>query len=163
MDEACQGLPDRFQALACSQDMIGWLHFMEGMISKEIVTLQQQHMAVSGSRLSINKWVSGLIIRLLEITHGQWLYRNFVVHDAVSGVLANKQKQQLQIEIEKQQELGDDGLLEEDAYLAEINLESLEESNGERQTYWLLAIQTARKAFALRQARLNANTPVAST
>ena len=98
-----------------------------------------------------------------DYTRSIWLYRNFVVHDAVSGVLANKQKQQLQIEIEKQQELGDDGLLEEDYYLAEINLENLEESNGERQTYWLLAIQTARKAFALRQARLNANTPVAST
>ena len=108
-------------------------------------------MIVTGSRKSVEKWGTGLVTRLLEITHGQWIYRNFVVHDHVSGTLATASKEQLMDEIEEQQELGDDGLLDEDKYLAEVNLDSLESTSGERQTYWLLAIRTARKRFLLRQ------------
>ena len=48
---------------------------------------------------------------------------------------------------------GDAGLLEEDKYLAEVNLEEISTSSGERQYYWLLAIQTARNHYALRAQR----------
>ncbi len=128
---------------------------MEGMISKEMITLQLQYATMNGSSYGIQKWASGLITKLLEITHGQWLYRNCVVHDRVTGALANKRKEELLIEIEKQRDLGDEGPLEEDQFLAEINLNDLETTSGERLEYWLLAIRTARKAFLLRQQRLN--------
>jgi hypothetical protein len=51
--------------------------------------------------------------------------------------------------MERQRDLGDAGLLEEDKYLAEVNLEDMETTLGERQHYWLLAIQTAWKAKLL--------------
>ncbi len=54
------------------------------------------------------------------------------------------------MEIEHQRELGDTGLLEEDKYLAKVNLEEMSTSSGEWQHYWLLAIQTARNHYALR-------------
>ena len=54
------------------------------------------------------------------------------------------------MEIEKQQELGEDGLLDNDKYLMEINLNDLETTSGEKEEYWLLAIRSARKACALR-------------
>jgi hypothetical protein len=57
------------------------------------------------------------------------------------------------VEIERQRELGGAGLLEEDKYLAEVNLEEMATSSGERQHYWLLAIQTARNHYALRAQR----------
>ncbi len=135
--------------MALSQDKIGWRRFLEGMISKEITNIQQQYYTVNGSRMSLKKWCSGLITRLLEITHGQWLYRNYVVHDPVSGTIAMAKKEELLLEIERQRELGDAGLLEEDNYLAEVNLEEMAHSSGERQLYWLLAIQTARKHYEL--------------
>ena len=53
------------------------------------------------------------------------------------------------MEIKKQQELGNNGLLEEDLYLLEVNLEDLETTSGERQEYWLLAIRAAREACRL--------------
>ncbi len=90
-------------------------------------------------------------MRLLEITHGQWVYRSFIVHDPVSGTIATARKEELLREIERQHELGDVGLLEEDKYLAEVNLEGLEDTSGERQHYWLLAIKTARKAKILQE------------
>ena len=99
--------------------------------------------------MSLNKWSSGLITRLLEITHGQWLYRNFIVHDPLSGITATGKKEELILEIERQRELGDVGLLEEDKYLAEVNLGDIENISGERLHYWLLAIKTVGKTKIL--------------
>ena len=123
---------------------------MEGMISKECIPIQQACLTICGSRLSIQRWAIGLVTKLLEITHGQWLYRNVQVHDSVSGVTALLRKEEIQMEIEKKQELGNNGLLEEDLYLLEVNLEDLETTSGERQEYWLLAIRAAREACRLR-------------
>ncbi len=65
--------------------------------------------------------------------------------------------------VERQRELGDAGLLEEDKYLVEVNMEDMETTLGERQHYWVLAIKTARKAKLLweqqeQQQTVNGNT-----
>ena len=122
---------------------------MEGMVSKEIVSIQWEYLVLSGSSMTVDRWMSGLIIKLLEVTHGQWLYRNIQVHDIVSGVEATLRKEEILMEIEKQQELGTEGLAEEDKYLMEINLDDLETTSGEKQEYWLLAIRAARMATTL--------------
>jgi hypothetical protein len=75
------------------------------------------------------------------------------VHDPVSGIIATAKKEELLWEIECQHELGDAGLLEVDKYLAEVNLEELETTSGERQHYWLLAIRTAQNVKLLREQR----------
>jgi hypothetical protein len=71
MEEIIQEATMRVNAMGQSQDRIGWRRFLEGMISKEITGLQQQHYVLNGSKKSLEKWSSGLIIRLLEIMHGQ--------------------------------------------------------------------------------------------
>jgi hypothetical protein len=70
------------------------------------------------------------VTKLLETTHRQWLYRCVQIHDRVQGTLATLRKEDLQREIKNQQEQGFDDLLEEDRYLAEVNLEDLENSSG---------------------------------
>ena len=149
-------LPSRFDKAVSSQDTIGWRRMLEGMISKEFAVLQKEYWDETGATNSLDKWAEGLIVRLLEITHGQWIYRNYVVHDRVSGALATARKEEIQAEIEKQQELGATELLEEDKYLLEVNLGDLETSSGERQEYWLLAIRSARKAWRIKD---NASQP----
>ena len=72
-----------------------------------------------------------MVVKLLEATHGRWLYRCIQVHDRTQGTLAKLRKEELQKEIKAQQEMGYRGLLEEDQYLAEVNLEDLETSSGE--------------------------------
>ena len=140
--------PDLMQ-LARSQDCIGWRRFMEGMISREILSVQNDYYAVLGMQWRLEKWATGLVIKLLEITHGQWLYRNVVVHDAKAGRLATIRKEQILSQIEEQQALGGEDLLEEDQYLMEVNLEGLDDSDGSRQEYWLMAIRSARIASAV--------------
>ena len=51
-----------------------------------------------------------MAIKLLKATRGQWLYRNMLVHDTVSGLKAAESKEELQREIEDQIELGGSGL-----------------------------------------------------
>jgi hypothetical protein len=153
MEEAISDAPPRFRHIAVSHDTIGWRQFLEGMISMEITNIQRQYIAVNGSRMSLDEWCTGLITRLLEITHGQWLYQTYIVHDPVSGTIATAKKEELLLGIERQWDLGNADLLEEDKYLAKVNLEEMATSSGERQHYWLLAIQTARNHYTLRAQR----------
>ncbi len=60
------------------------------------------------------------------------------------------------MEIERQQELGTEGLLEEDCYLAECNLGDLKTTSGIKETYWLLAIQATREARRLEGLQIQA-------
>ncbi len=94
-------------------------------------------------------WARQLVVRLLEVTHGQWIYRNIQVHDQQQGTLRTLEKEKLQREIEEEIGLGFEGFLEMDQSLAEVRLEDLERSGGERQEYWLLAVKTARAAKVL--------------
>ncbi len=80
------------------------------------------------------------------------------MHDPVSGTIVTARKEELLLEIEHQRKLGDAGLLEEDKYLAKVNLEEMESSSGEWQHYWLLAIQTARNAKILWEQRESQST-----
>ena len=107
-------------------------------------------MSVAGGMTSSTTWSTGLIVKLLEVVHGQWLYRCVQIHDKTRGTRATTKKEELQREIEAQMEQGWSDLLEEDQYLAEVNLEDLEHSSGEKQQYWLLAIRAAREASRLR-------------
>ena len=103
---------------------------MEGMVCKEIRAIQRTHSSITGLQCNTERWGRELVTCLLEVTHGQWLYRNVQVHDRIPGTLATQQKEELQMEIERQQELGMEGLLDDDCYLAECNLGDLENTSG---------------------------------
>ena len=106
-------------------------------------------------RLSVEAWARGLITRLLEMTHGQWVHRNTLVHNRITGTIVNCQKEELQKAIKDQLALGEEGLDEQDWWLLEINLGDLEAASGNDHQYWLLAIEAARLDYALRARSLN--------
>jgi hypothetical protein len=95
---------------------------MEGMILTQVVEIRHTYQRLYGTNHTLKSWVTGLMIKLMKITHGQWLYCNMVVHNSVWGALVKKRKEEIQQEIEKQQLLGPQDLQEEDQYLAEVNL-----------------------------------------
>ena len=153
MEAICEGLGPQFQRMVREQDAIGWRRFLEGMISKEMRTIQYEFNHGQGSGLSSTRWAKGLILKLLKTTHGQWIYRNVQIHDTVSGTQATLRKEAILKEIEEQMELGDAGLLEEDHWMLEVNLGDLETNNGEQAEYWLLGIRAGRMACALTRAQ----------
>ncbi len=129
--------------------LIGSRRFMEGMVPIALLALDSDELLVEESTHSPTSWIQGLTTRLLEATHGQWIYRNLMMHDKVSGLIANKSKEQLQHEIERQIDLGGEGLLENDRWMVEVNMGDLEESTGIHERYWLIAIHTARESVRL--------------
>jgi hypothetical protein len=126
---------------------------MEGMVCREMQSLQESYVTVMGPSKPLTIWAPGLVMRMLEITHGQWLYRCVQVHNKLCGTLITTRKEDLQRQIEEEIDKGWEDLLEEDEYLAEVNLEDLENTNRERHEYWLVAICAAREASRLRGGR----------
>ena len=48
---------------------------MEGMVSSDALIIQEDCVALGGYSFSLDNWMKGLSVKLLEVTHGQWLYR----------------------------------------------------------------------------------------
>ena len=131
------------------QNMMGLRRFMEGMISKQMLCLQEEYHVLTGEGPPTRKWVAQLVCRLLEVVHGQWVYWNIQVHDEQHGVLRTEEKEHLMQEIEIEMALCFDGFLEMDASFATVTLEDMESSGGGDQEYWLLAARAGRAAKAL--------------
>ena len=72
---------------------------MEGVVYNEMLVIQQEYLDLQGARVTPTTptfWAKGIIFRLIEITHGQWLYRNVHVNDTVTGLHATRIKEELQ-------------------------------------------------------------------
>jgi hypothetical protein len=75
------------------------------------------------------------------------------IHDNVAGTWVTLRKEEIQRDIEEQMEMGTTGLLKEDQWMMEVNLGDMENSSGEKEEYWLLAIQAMREAATLTRQR----------
>jgi hypothetical protein len=71
--------------MAWDQDEIGWRQFTEGMICKWMQQIQWEHHLREGTFVNPERWAKGVIKKLLEASHGQWIYRNVQIHDDVAG------------------------------------------------------------------------------
>jgi hypothetical protein len=142
-------IPPHYSNFLYSQESIGWRRMMEGMISKELILLDQHDVLKPHSKISQDNWVRGLITKLLEATHCIWIYRNITIHDNVSSLVATKGKEQLLEEIERQIEQGGEGLAESEKWMLEIDPSHLEHLSGEKEAYWLIAIKTACSDYQL--------------
>jgi hypothetical protein len=119
---------------------------MVGMISTKLLCIQDSYLRVRGSAQSSERWAMGLITQLIQVTHGQWIYRCVLVHDCMSGTLINQHKAELLEEITKQLSMGAESLMEDNKFLLECNLLDIVTTNGEQHKYWLLAIKAAQEA-----------------
>ena len=72
---------------------------------------------------------------------------SFPKRDAQSRIVAKDQ----QFVVEEQIEYGVNELCEEDKWLMEVNLRDLNEVAGDREAYWLLAMDMAWERFQIRQ------------
>ena len=78
------------------------------------------------------------------MTHGQWLYRNAVIHERMEDGLTRTEQEALLLKMESQFDQGEEGLSQDDTYLLEFDFESLWSKTGRQTKYWLQAIESAR-------------------
>ena len=75
------------------------------------------------------------MVKLLETTHGKWLYHGGQVHGVVSGSHATQRKEKLREALLEQLDRGGEDLEEEKKYLLDINPGDLDSTSGEKQEY----------------------------
>ena len=73
------------------QLLLGWESMLHGILSKKIITCQQDHYSESSSRKLGSRWGVTLIKKLWDIIHLHWTHRNSILHateaiDLLSGV-----------------------------------------------------------------------------
>ena len=78
--------PNIRQALQQQDDLVGWLQFTYGRLTREWKDAQDEwlkRMATKWKK-SVRKW-SGTVIQVtLEVTWGMWVHRNATLHDATT-------------------------------------------------------------------------------
>lgn len=98
MEDFYIGYPHEYKILGRRQDRIGWCRYMEGMIVADLRMLQTWYAQQQECRNNGDQWARKLVTKLLECTHGQWLYRNVVVYDRNSGTEQVARKEEIQVE-----------------------------------------------------------------
>ena len=133
-------------AAAMSQDLIGWREFMEGKVSKLILQVQMAHCAIAPCMMTGDVWMRQFINHLLHLTHSQWIFRNITLHDRVRGTLRLKERRDVLVQIEQLLDTEPEQVPQESRFLLEMDYDSLYKSSFERQSYWVIAMQAARRA-----------------
>ena len=91
---------------------------------------QHTHYRYIQSQRQAETWASGLVERLLLLTHSQWIYRNAIVHHREQDSLCREEWVELWARMEEQIDLGYTNLPPEDHFLLEESLETLWEKSG---------------------------------
>ena len=130
--------------LAKSQDIIGWRNFMEGRISKKVYLLQRHHLTIMSSKSTGEDWTKQFITRLLHITHSQWVFCNFSLHDHQRGLLRRNKREEILAEIEQLADTTPEEVPAESRFLLELDFGALGRADLDTQEYWVAAVQVAR-------------------
>jgi hypothetical protein len=75
------------QEAAESQDLIVWGEFLHGKVLIKIPKIQEAHCIIAGTRINGANWMAQFERQLVEISHAQWMYRNFTLHHYAKGYL----------------------------------------------------------------------------
>jgi hypothetical protein len=79
MKRICLDFPILKQ-FAIETDLLGWRNFTEARLTNTLFLIQEDWLKTIGSRLSIESWTKQFLIKILNITRRQWMYRNSRIH-----------------------------------------------------------------------------------
>ena len=128
--------------VAMSQDLVGWRKFTEGRLSKNIITMQQSHAAVTSSQHNGASWVQQLIRRIVHITHSQWIYRNVSLHHSRDS----DRSDDLIAEIHQILDMPEKDLPADSRYLLDVDSDALRNGSVDAQEKFVYVARAAIKA-----------------
>ena len=137
-------MPAKMVAIASNQDIIGWRNFMEGRICTTIREVQQIHLQSSESLLNVDTWVHTFISKLLQMSHAQWILRNFMLHDSHTGFLRLKDRLDMIVKIDELSTTEACDIPKESRFLLDIDTNRLADGDLDSQEYWVHAMTAAR-------------------
>ena len=128
------------------QDKLGWDCMVEGRIPSMFVRHQRTYLAHTETRMTAKRWARGLIQKLLQMTHKQWLLRNARVHIKRKGDLTEEEHDKLLKRIEKMMWIDPENLLSEDRHLLEEDFDALGEASALDQQLWVAEMEASLSA-----------------
>ena len=125
-------------------DRSGWFNFMVGQFPTAIREMHQVHCALYNCRLLCNSWIAVLVSKILDISHNQWLYRNFTLHNKLNGYLRLQQQETIIREVAKLSVSDPAAIPSESRLLLEVELmSSLDAASVSTQLHWIHAMKAA--------------------
>lgn len=127
-------------------DWIGWVDLLHGRIPTSLRHFQQGYCASNNSRMNGADWAKAFVTKLLEISHGQWVYRNFSLHNKVKGHLALTEQAEVLNEIAVLSSSRPEDVPPNSQFLLELEVGRLDAQSLSQQKYWITAMKAALKA-----------------
>jgi hypothetical protein len=132
---------------AAGQDLIGWTKFLHGKVSVEIASIQRIHCVLSATcRMTGSDWMKAFISQLLRISHSQWIFHNYTLHDKQRGYLHLRLRADILHEVHRMLDTPPSEVPPESQYLLELDHSSMYTASYEDQAYWVLAVKAAHRA-----------------
>ncbi len=116
---------------------------MEGRISSHFYCLQFCHLIYARTSMTASSWVRTFISKLLHITHLQWIFCNFMLHEKTHGLLWMKERQAILLHIEALSLSDKNDLPDECLFLLKFDIGRLHQADYETQCYWVAAVVAA--------------------
>jgi hypothetical protein len=132
--------------VAQSQDRIRWVEFLHGKVSTTIRQIQQAHCSITNTRINGGNWMTQFVGRLMDISHSQWLYRNFTLHHRKKGYLRQQTTDLIQQEVDQLSKVSNLDILPESCYLLELPARPSEDSTATHDASWVLAMRAAQQS-----------------
>jgi hypothetical protein len=145
VEEGGQATP-LISTAAASQDLIGWVEFLHGKVSVDFWTIQDIHCALSSCRMTGEDWMKAFVLHLIQLSHSQWIFRNFTLHDKQRGYLSLLKWKTVLKEVDRLLDTAPEDIPAGSQYLLEIDYSTLYNASLERQSYWVLAMKAACRA-----------------
>ena len=127
-------------------DLIGRVDILHGRIPNSLRQFQQGYCATINSRMNGADWAKAFVTKLLDISHGQWTYRNFSLHNKVKGHLALTEQAEVLSEIATLACSRLEDIPPNSRFHVKLEVGRLDAQSLAQQKYWISAMKAALKA-----------------
>ena len=141
-----------YHRLARYHDKLGWDNFLEGRFCTLYVELHRRHLRTASRWNLAESWAKELAVKLLQITHRQWLYRNATVHFTSEGHNI-RQHEAIIRKVEDLRWIDPDDLLPESQHLLTEDFTLLHAGHTEDKEHWIAEMESTMAAAASKHAR----------
>jgi hypothetical protein len=121
--------------VAASRDLIGWVEFLQGKVLVEFRTIHDIHCASSSCRVTGEDWMKVFDLHLIQISHSQWIFCSFALHNKQRGYLSLLKRATILKEIDRLLDTAPEDILAGSQYLLKLDCLALVNASLERQLY----------------------------
>ena len=134
---------EKYRELARIHDTLGWDNFVGGRIPHWYLQCHRLHRAEEGKFYAVEKWGRGLIERLVQLTHKQWLFRNSHIHYKKLEGLSRAQHEEIFVKVQNMMHTDPDELLPKHQLLLEVDFSQLGKGTTADRMYWVSSMESA--------------------